>query len=169
VTRKNGRQAGHELDAPPWSRVEGTLLTTARAMRQAYDRCMSHIGVNLTEASVLAHLGDGGPLTQVELARRIGTSRGHIGVQIDALEARGALERRPDPSDRRVWNVTLTPAGQELWRKTIEVDQYVRKVLRAGTSADDRRRLDNLLEIIHRNANAVNADEITAAGQTSET
>jgi MarR family transcriptional regulator, transcriptional regulator for hemolysin len=168
VNRKNGQPAGHELDAPPWSRVEGTLLTTARAMRQAYDRCMADIGVNLTEASVLAHLGDGGPLTQVELARRIGTSRGHIGVQVDALEARGALERRPDPADRRVWNVSLTPAGVELWKKTIEVDQYVRKVLRAGTTADDRRRLDNLLEIIHRNANAIIAEPITLAGLTSE-
>lgn len=166
MSRKNGPPTGHELDAPPWSRVEGTLLTAARAVRQAYDRCMAGIGVNLTEASVLAHLGDGGPLTQVELARRIGTSRGHIGVQVDALEARGALERRPDPSDRRVWNVTLTPTGVELWHKTIEVDQYVRKVLRAGTSADDRRRLDGLLEIIHRNANAVGAEPITVAGST---
>jgi len=50
--------AGHELDAPPWSRVEGTLLSTARAVRRAYDAALAELGVNLSKASVLAHLKD---------------------------------------------------------------------------------------------------------------
>jgi DNA-binding MarR family transcriptional regulator len=149
------RSGGHELDAPPWSRVEGTLLTTARAVRQAYDRLLAEVGVNLTEASVLAHLGVDGPLTQTELARRIGTSRAHIGVRIDSLQMKDALKRLPDPSDRRVWRVSLTPAGEELWVRTIAVDRYVRNYLRAGTTAGDRRRLDVLLEQIHRNVDAI--------------
>jgi MarR family transcriptional regulator for hemolysin len=147
--------AGHELDAPPWSRVEGTLLSTARAVRRAYDAAFAELGVNLSEASVLAHLRDGGPLTQTELARRIGTGRARMGAWIDSLAAKGAVVRDADPHDRRVWKVALTPAGQQLWEQTARVDRTIRKVLRAGSTPDDRARLDALLTLINRNADTL--------------
>jgi MarR family transcriptional regulator for hemolysin len=147
--------AGHELDAPPWSRVEGTLLSTARAVRRAYDAAFAELGVNLSEASVLAHLRDGGPLTQTELARRIGTGRARMGAWIDSLVAKGAVVREADPHDRRVWNVALTPDGQHLWEQTARVDRTIRKVLRAGSTPEDRARLDALLTLINRNADTL--------------
>ncbi|HET9771336.1 MAG TPA: MarR family transcriptional regulator [Acidimicrobiia bacterium] len=143
---------GHELDAPPWSRVEGTLLSTARAVRRAYDAALAELGVNLSEASVLAHLRDGGPLTQTDLARRIGTGRARMGAWIDGLAAKGAVVREADPHDRRVWKVALTPGGEALWAETARVDRSIRKALRDGTTADDRARLDALLTVINRNA-----------------
>jgi MarR family transcriptional regulator for hemolysin len=155
-----GRAGGHELDAPPWSRVEGTLLSTARSMRRAYDRCLAEVGVHLTEASILAHVGSGGPLTQVELARRIGTSRARVGVHVDGLAAKGAVERRADPADRRVWLVALTKEGEDLWTRTIEIDHAVRQRLRAGTTAAERRQLDGLLARIQRNADAIEPESI---------
>jgi DNA-binding MarR family transcriptional regulator len=149
------RRGSHELDTPPWSRVEGTLMSTARAVRRAYDRCLAEAGVNLTEASVLAHLGDAGPLTQVDLARRIGTSRARIGVHIDSLQHKGAIERRAHPTDRRVWMVRLTPSGHQLWTRTIEIDRSVRRYLRAGTTSAERHQLDALLARIERNVEAI--------------
>jgi MarR family transcriptional regulator for hemolysin len=143
---------GHELDAPPWSRVEGTLLSTARAVRRAYDAALAELGVNLSEASVLAHLRDSGPLTQTDLARRIGTGRARMGAWIDGLVAQGAVVREADPHDRRVWKVVLTPEGHVLWEETARVDRSIRRVLREGTTAEDRARLDALLTVINRNA-----------------
>jgi MarR family transcriptional regulator, transcriptional regulator for hemolysin len=147
--------AGHELDAPPWSRVEGTLLSTARAVRRAYDAAFEELGVNLSEASVLAHLRDGGALTQTELARRVGTGRARMGAWIDSLVAKGAVVREADPNDRRVWKVALTPDGQHLWEQTARVDRTIRKVLRAGSTTEDRARLDALLTLINRNADTL--------------
>jgi MarR family transcriptional regulator, transcriptional regulator for hemolysin len=155
VRKDADQRSGHELDAPPWSRVEGTLMSTARAVRRAYDRCLAEAGVNLTEASILAHLGDAGPLTQVELARRIGTSRARVGVHIDSLQGKGAIERRAHPTDRRVWMVRLTPAGHELWTHTIAIDRRVRGYLRAGTTSAERHQLDALLGRIERNVDAI--------------
>ncbi len=149
------RPTGHELDAPPWSRVEGTLLSTARAVRRAYDAALSDLGVNLSEASVLAHLRAGGPLTQTDLARRIGTGRARMGAWIDSLVAKGAVAREADLHDRRVWNVGLTPAGEALWARTAEVDRAIRRTLREGTTAEDRARLDALLTIVNRNADSL--------------
>jgi MarR family transcriptional regulator, transcriptional regulator for hemolysin len=141
-------------------------MSTARAMRRAYDRSLAQVGVNLTEASILAHLGDGGPLTQVDLARRIGTSRARVGVHIDGLQAKGAIERRPHPTDRRVWLVRLTPAGHELWNRTIDIDRAVRRHLRAGTTASERRTLDTLLARIEHNVRSIPA---MASDNTTET
>lgn len=146
---------GHELDAPPWSRVEGTLMSTARAVRRAYDRSLAEVGVNLTEASILAHLDGEDGQAQVELGRRIGTSRARIGVHVDALEAKGAVERRPDPTDRRAWRVCLTEAGRDLHRRSVQVDRRVRRRLRSGTTAEERDLLDGILARIHRNAEAI--------------
>jgi DNA-binding MarR family transcriptional regulator len=146
---------GHELDAPPWSRVEGTLLSTARAVRQAYDTAFAGLGVNLSEASVLAHLHYDGQLTQTELARRIDTGRARMGAWIDTLVAKGVVVREEDPDDRRVWKVALTPAGEKLWQETARVDRSIRKVLRAGSTAEDRARLDALLTLVNRNADTL--------------
>jgi len=149
------RPTGHELDAPPWSRVEGTLMSTARAVRRAYDAALAELGVNLSEASVLAHLRDAGALTQTELARRIGTGRARMGAWIDGLVDKGAVVREPDPHDRRVWMVALTPAGRNLWAETARIDRSIRRVLRDGTTDEDRARLDALLTVINRNADAL--------------
>lgn len=149
------RLTGHELDAPPWSRVEGTLLSTARAVRRVYDSALAELDLNFSEASVLAHLGDGGPLTQTELARRSGTGRARMGAWVDSLAAKGVVVRNADPHDRRVWNVALTSAGRELWQETVRVDTSIRRALRAGTSPEDRSRLDALLRLINQNADAL--------------
>ncbi|HRE03809.1 MAG TPA: hypothetical protein PLV68_21110, partial [Ilumatobacteraceae bacterium] len=58
----------HELDAPPWSRVESTLMSTARALREAYDTQFAPLGLNLTQASLLAYLREFGPVTQTKCA-----------------------------------------------------------------------------------------------------
>ena len=37
---------------------------------------------------------------------------------IDRLSARDLVERRPDPKDRRIWRVHLSPAGRQLRAET---------------------------------------------------
>ena len=85
-------------ETPPWSRVEGTLMSAARSVRRAYDAAFAEIGINLSEASILAHLANSGAITQVELARRIGASRARIGVHVDTLEAKQAVASRSGPA-----------------------------------------------------------------------
>jgi hypothetical protein len=49
----------------------------------------------------------------------------------------------------------LTSAGRELWQETVRVDTSVRRALRAGTTSEDRRRLDALLSLVNRNADSL--------------
>jgi MarR family transcriptional regulator, transcriptional regulator for hemolysin len=147
----------HELDAPPWRRVDGTLMATARGIRKAYDRILADIGLSLPEASLLAYLDEIEPQTQSQLARRLDSGRAVMGDRIDALEARGAVFRQPHPTDRRVWLVHITKAGQRLVETINELDLGLREHLRAGLSREDRHRLAEILVQIQHNLATVAA------------
>lgn len=150
----------HELDAPPWRRVDGTLMSTARSIRKAYDRILTDVGLSLPEASLLAYLAEIEPQTQSRLAQLLGSGRAVMGARIDTLEARGAVKRLPHPTDRRVWLVHITPAGRELVTTINELDHGLREQLRTGLTREDRQRLAEILVQIQRNlSNAQPADE----------
>jgi DNA-binding MarR family transcriptional regulator len=58
-------------------------------------------------------LGQDGPLSMGELARRVGVTEKTITGIVDRLEREGYAQRERDPSDRRVVHVRLTPRGRE--------------------------------------------------------
>lgn len=151
--------SNHELDAPPWLRVESTIMATARAIRQAYDATFADLGLNLSEASLLAFVEEAGPHTQTRLAERLGLGRAATGSVIDALEKRSFVERQPDPDDRRVWLVDVTAAGKEMVEVISQRDTVLRKELRAGLSREDRQRLAEVLVHLGNNLAGILAEE----------
>jgi DNA-binding MarR family transcriptional regulator len=50
--------------------------------------------------------------TQAALAEAIGADKTRIIGTLDELQRRGYIERRPDPDDRRVHLLEITPAGR---------------------------------------------------------
>ena len=69
----------HELDAPPWLRVESTLMATARLVRDAFDCRLASLDLNLTQASLLGYVAEFGAATQTRLAERISPDWGRDG------------------------------------------------------------------------------------------
>jgi DNA-binding MarR family transcriptional regulator len=131
----------HELDSPPWLRVETTLMSTARLLRAAFDARLAPLDLNLTQASLLGYVSEFGATTQTDLADHLGIGRAAIGSVIDRLQARGLVERQPRPDDRRVWLVAITAAGSELAREIAEVDEVLRAELRHGIGREERQAL----------------------------
>jgi len=150
--------AKHELDAPPWLRVESTLMSLARGIRRAYDLRLEELGLNLSEASVLAFAQESGALMQSELAKHMGLGRAAMGSVIDALEGRGLVERQPKPGDRRVWLVVVTPTGDELAKQVTKIDERLRAEFRGGISRKERRELTGLLNRLRENVGKVIAE-----------
>ena len=87
----------HELDSPPWLRVESTLMATARLVRTAFDVRLAPLDLNLTQASLLGYIAEFGPTTQTRLADHLAIGRAAIGSVIDQLEGRDLIERQPNP------------------------------------------------------------------------
>jgi DNA-binding MarR family transcriptional regulator len=149
----------HELDAPPWLRVESTLMSAARGIRRAYDFRLEELGLNLSEASLLAFTEESGPLMQADLAKQMGLGRAAMGSLIDVLETRGWVERRPKPGDRRVWLIAITPSGEQTARQITKIDERLRSELREGISRKERRELNQLLNRLRENVSGVLAEE----------
>jgi MarR family transcriptional regulator, organic hydroperoxide resistance regulator len=63
---------------------------------------------------------------------------------VDRLEERSLIERRPDPRDRRVKLIALTPAGEKLRARALEM-LYAPPAGFAALSADERATLARLL------------------------
>ncbi len=152
--------SSHELDAPPWLRVESTIMATARAIRQSYDQRFNDLDLNLSEASVLAYVAEHGALSQTQIAKSLGLGRAATGALIDVLEDRDLVQRETDPDDRRVWLVQITIAGKELVEEVYIRDQILRKQLRTGITRQERQQLAAVLVRLGNNLASVLAEEI---------
>jgi MarR family transcriptional regulator for hemolysin len=152
----------HELDAPPWRRVESTIVSAAADIRRLYDERFAEMELTLSLASLLCYVADYGPVSQTRAADHLRQGRAVTGTQIDRLEDRDLIERLPDPSDRRVWLVQVTSAGTTLADRAIAVDVIIRKQLRSGIPREDRQALANVLVRLQHNISAALETELDA-------
>jgi MarR family transcriptional regulator, 2-MHQ and catechol-resistance regulon repressor len=91
------------------------VLSRAYAAVAAHDRAdVARHGLTPAEFGALEALYHKGPLLLNELQRKLLVSRGGITYLVDRLAARGLVERRPCPGDRRAAYAALTPEG-EAW------------------------------------------------------
>ncbi|TNF17696.1 MAG: MarR family transcriptional regulator [Rhodobacteraceae bacterium] len=73
-------------------------------------------GMLRTDWRVLFHLGIHGRMTARDIGRMARVHKTKISRAVARLEARRFLQREEDPADRRIENLTLTPAGQAAYR-----------------------------------------------------
>jgi DNA-binding MarR family transcriptional regulator len=87
----------------------GLVVRTARRFKSDGD-------VSLPELLALKRLERAGSATSAALAKYEQISPQSMSATLGALEARGFIERRPDPQDRRQSVVSLSAAGQNFLR-----------------------------------------------------
>ncbi len=154
----------NELDAPPWLRVESTLMATARLVREAFDVRLHDVDLNLTQASLIAYIAEFGATTQTLLADHLGIGRAAIGSVIDRLEKRDLVERCADPGDRRVWRVDITGEGRAMAKRVVEIDEVLRGELRHGIGREERQALSWVLTRLQQNlTSAINRSASSGA------
>ncbi len=88
--------------------VSFLLTDTARLLRRLIDRRLQPFRLTRAQWAILAMLDSRDALSQSELADELEIERSTVGRLIDHVEANGWIERRPMPSDRRLWRVHLT-------------------------------------------------------------
>ncbi|WP_235929110.1 MarR family winged helix-turn-helix transcriptional regulator [Marisediminicola senii] len=95
------------------------------------------------------------PSSQLALAHRLGIDKTQMTYVIDALEAGGHVERRPDPTDRRIRQVHPTDAGRSLLASARVALRDVEGVLMRDLSPDEQEQLRRLLAKVALGAGAV--------------
>ena len=99
------------------------VMTLYRSLRREATRALEPLDLELWEYDVLSALRrQGSPyvLPATRLARETDLSSGAMTNRIDRLESRGLVRRRPDRSDRRGVNVSLTAKGRKLIDRAIQ-------------------------------------------------
>jgi DNA-binding MarR family transcriptional regulator len=87
-----------------------------RLFQRAWNRRLkaSGTGISPAQCRVLATLYREGGCTQTELAEDVEMDKAPLGRLLDRMEELGFVERRADPSDRRVRRVYQTGAAEML-------------------------------------------------------
>lgn len=84
-----------------------------------------------------------------ELAKRADISKQAVAQHVDALEALGVVERRPDPEDGRAKRVVFTDLGRETMIFGLGVLAEIENEVLASLSAERRVQLrDDLLSVM---------------------
>lgn len=144
------RRERPDLDVGPLdvlSRVSRLARHLDLARRGAFDR--HHL--ELWEFDVLSALRRAGEPYQLSpgaLVTQTLVTSGTMTNRIDRLEARGLVERRPVPADRRGVMVRLTPTGRARVDAALEDLLRVERGLLADLPEEDRRTLADLLRTV---------------------
>ncbi len=123
-------------------------------LRKAYQRnstlFLSMVPGNLTttQFSVMNRLAEDGPMSQNHLGRSVAMDGATTKGVVDRLIARGLLQTRRDPQDRRRHLVSLTPEGVAVIDEAVEAAIRVTEETLAPLREKERETLLKLLSKI---------------------
>jgi len=125
------------------------MALLGKAIREAFSDLLAEHGCTIPTLAVLAEAHRTPGLSQVQLAARVGIEGPTIARHLDRLSNEGLVERRRDPSDRRIVRVVLTPLGEQRWAELKGVRAQFDQRLTAGLDAAQRAALDIAIDRIH--------------------
>src|SRR6201995_2745184 len=115
-------------------RFSDALHSTSRSWRQAVDRRLKNLGVSQASWMTIAIAAKArSPLSQSELADKLGVEGATMVAMIDRLVKAGLVVREASVTDRRIKRVVLTPAGISLYEKVKTEATALRNELLANT------------------------------------
>jgi len=98
-----------------------------------------------------------GPRTPAEFAEAAGVTRATMTGLVDTLERDGYVRRDPDPTDRRMMSVRLTPKGERFLEEFLPGHFKSIAGLMRSLSEAERKTLVRLLTKIQQQASSLNA------------
>lgn len=127
------------------------LHDTARLMRRDFERRSRSSGLTRAQWAVLAYLARTEGTSQAALAEMLEIEPITLVRLLDRLEGAGWVERRADPTDRRVRRLYLTETARPLMEQFQELASATREAALGGLSEAERRQLTDLLTKVRTN------------------
>jgi MarR family transcriptional regulator, transcriptional regulator for hemolysin len=127
------------------------LHDVARLLKRRFEQNARGTGLTRSQWQVLAHLAQNEGIQQGKLAELLDIEAITLGRILDKLEILGLIERRPHPSDRRIWLLHLTEAARPKLTQLRQLGEITRGEALAGTTEPDRECLLKTLRILKAN------------------
>lgn len=142
---------------PYLTRSLGFLLgDVSRLVRARFDMRAQELGLTRAQWRVLARLRRREGINQKELAEILEIENITLTRHIDRLEAKGLVERRRDPADRRAWKLYLNPKVQPILDRMRKISEKTRAEALNGIPEQDGEQLIETLLRIKENLLALN-------------
>lgn len=143
-------------DDPDVYDIAGALRVSIGLLVRRLRQIKADGGITLPENAALMRLDRGGPATSSALARLEQISPQSMGATIAGLEARGLVERSPDPDDGRRIVLSLTEAGRRLlWDRRTARNEQMAAALTSNFTRAELRQLMAAAPLLERLAEAL--------------
>ena len=126
---------------------------------------VGELGVTPVQYAALQVVGNQPGIDQRTLARSIALDTSTTGGVIDRLEARGWLERRLSPQDRRARLLVLTPAGEQGLADTLPAMLRAQAQILAPLTPRQRAEFMRLLQLLVTQNNDLSRAPAEASGR----
>jgi len=127
------------------------LHDVARLLRKRFEQNARDTGLTRSQWQVLAYLDRNAGIQQGALAELIDVEPITIGRIVDKLQGCGLVERRPHPTDRRIWQLHLTEKAGPMLAEMRELGEVTRAEAFGAIPEAERARLLDLLETMKTN------------------
>ena len=124
------------------------LFGTARRLRREFASALLEADVTPAQARALRIVMEHGAVRPSSLAEHLHIAARSATEVVDALEARGLVERAPDPDDRRATLVRPTSAADAELAEVDRVRREQSERFLAVLSERDRTTLDRILRVL---------------------
>ena len=135
--------------------IIGAIITLARLIKTEADKRARAHGMTRAQWAILINLERQPGLLQKELAELLEVEPITVARLIDRLEARGMVERRADPGDRRCWRLHLTDASRPLMG---EIGGHLGELAAICLDGVDDRATDIFRDVLSRMRDAMAAE-----------
>jgi MarR family transcriptional regulator, transcriptional regulator for hemolysin len=135
-----------ETPALPTSHSVVLIARLARTVRARVQDALTPLGLRMRHLVALSYLRDHGPTPQGALGDGLRIDASNLVGLLNELDAKGFVERRRDPSDRRRHIVELSPRGRKLLETEVQQSlAMVDDTLLGSLAPDDREALHRIL------------------------
>lgn len=129
-----------------------------RFMRTQSERALADSGVGFPEQLILMTLRANGALNQEAIAWRLDLDKGAMAKTIAKLEAKGLVQRRQNPADKRQKIVEALPAADGILNAMEGALKSLNESIFAGLSEEQIAEVCRLLSHMANNAQAASED-----------
>lgn len=119
-----------------------------RNLDQLFGRAAQPLGLTIIEWYILRALYERDGQHASELARAVGRAATSFTPNLDKLQQKGLIERRPDPTDRRAVHIYLTKSAEQHRKELVATAARLDEQIRSLFGAEDFESFLNVLMML---------------------
>lgn len=124
------------------------MRRASAVMASDFSRALESTGIRQVLFGILSIVDANPGINQGTVGRMLGIQRANMVAPVNEMAERGWIDRQVDPSDRRACILSLTDAGQTMFRRALErIRAHEAHVLSDLDNADRRQLIDLLARI----------------------